>query len=309
MTELDSFIRHLTDGRQLSPHTIRAYRADIRALHDYLSEHQGDPALEQIEVHHLRAYVGTLVSADYARSTLARKVACIRSWFRYLRQTSVLQTDPAQSIRASAGPRPLPTVLDVDQINQLLSIPEGRGSLPARDRALFEFLYSTGARVSEATGISLLNINLGAGTALLFGKGKKERMAMLGAPAVDALRAYLPHRTILLKGRESDSLFLNARGGPLTSRGVRGILKRRLMEAGLPIDVTPHTLRHSFAGHLIEAGANLRAVQELLGHASVNTTQIYTHLSPAHLHSVYMAAHPRAGRDVTEDRQSDSEGS
>lgn len=307
MKELESFVRHLTDGRHLSPHTVRAYRADINALHDYLNQHQGNPDLDAVAAHHLRAYLGSLVSANYARSTLARKVACIRAWFRFLRQEGVLSKDPAQSLRASSGPRPLPTVLDVEQIDRLLSIPEGRGGLSARDRALFEFLYSTGARVSEATGSTVSSINLGQGTALLLGKGRKERMAMLGDPAIEALRAYLPHRKALLKGRESEALFLNARGGPLTSRGVRSILKRRLMEADLPADVTPHTLRHSFAGHLIEAGANLRAVQEMLGHASVNTTQIYTHLSPAHLHTVYMAAHPRAGNDkATEARRSDS---
>ncbi len=308
MKELESFVRHLTDGRHLSSHTIRAYRSDITALHNYLREHQGNPDLTSIAPHQLRAYIGSLVSANYARSTLARKVACIRAWFRFLRQTDVLPDDPARTLRATSGPRPLPTVLDVQQIDRLLSIPEGGGDLSARDRALFEFLYSTGARVSEATGSTLNSINLRGGTALLLGKGRKERIALLGAPAVEALRAYLPHRSLLLNGRESDALFLNARGGQLTTRGVRSILKKRLIEADLPADVTPHTLRHSFAGHLIEAGANLRAVQEMLGHASVNTTQIYTQLSPAHLHTIYMAAHPRAGQttDPIEDHQCDS---
>lgn len=307
MKELESFIRHLTDGRQLSAHTVRAYTSDITSLHDYLSREQGNPSLREVAPHHLRSHVGSLVASDYARSTLARKVAAIRSWFRYLRRTGVIPKDPATSLRASGGPRPLPTVLDEEQIDRLLSVPSTSGARSARDRALFEFLYSTGARVSEATGCNLNDVDLKQRTVRLRGKGKKVRLAMLGEPAALALKDYLASRESLLKGRESDAVFLNSRGGRLTSRGVRGILKKRLMEAGLPADVTPHTLRHSFAGHLIGAGANLRAVQELLGHASVNTTQIYTHLSPAHLHDVYMAAHPRAGVTQTEGPQNDSE--
>ncbi|MEE9391876.1 MAG: tyrosine recombinase XerC [Planctomycetota bacterium] len=300
MDEIDLYLASMRDGQRVSPHTLRAYGTDLVMFFEWLSADKGDPGLKSIEAHHLREYLGELRRADRARATIARKAAALRGFFGFLHREGRLSGNPAALLRSSAGPRKLPAALSEEQLQNLLSAPQGNNFIDLRDRALLEFLYSTGARVGEVCALSVEQIDLAEGVVRLFGKGKKERLALIGRYAKEALAAYLDIR----RGRRQDGigepLFLNHRGGALSDRSVRRILKKRLMQAGLPSSVSPHTLRHSFATHLLRHGAGLRSVQELLGHESVNTTQIYTKITPEHLAEIYKRAHPRTRLDQDE---------
>jgi integrase/recombinase XerC len=223
---------------------------------------------------------------------MARKLASLRALFRWLERTERIATDPAASLRTPRRDRPLPKVLSREEIDRLLAAPEGDTILARRDRAILETLYSAGLRASELVGLDVENLDLAGGVVRVRGKGRKERLALLGAPATRAVREYLELRRA--KGLADPALFLNHRGGRLTARSVQRVLERTLIAAGLAGRATPHTLRHSFATHLLDAGADLRAVQEFLGHASLSTTQIYTHVTTEKLKEIYDRAHPRA---------------
>lgn len=294
MSELDDFLRSFAEGRRASEHTLRAYRTDIELLLEFFAKECGHPPLGAVEVTHLRRYLMTLTDGDYARSTLARKAAAMRAFFGFLVRQGTIAKDPTILLKAKSARRKIPNVFTTEDVEQLLSAPVGEGFLAVRDRALFEFFYSTGARVGEAAIVSTKDIDLSEGIVRLFGKGKKERIACLGRFAIEAIDTYLTLRNLRARRSAGLFLFLNDRGGPLTDRSMRRILKRRLRECGLPDSASPHTLRHTFATHLLQHGAGLRAVQEMLGHSSVSTTQIYTKITPEHLKTVYMAAHPRA---------------
>ncbi|MEZ6196476.1 MAG: tyrosine recombinase [Planctomycetota bacterium] len=295
MEEVDRFFEVLREGRRVSPHTLRAYRSDVALFLEFLAASAGDPPLEAVETRHLRRYLGVLTDREYARTTIARKVAALRGFFGFLHAEGRIPHNPGALLRSTAGPRRLPKVLTDEELERLLSAPSGRGFLARRDRAILEFLYSTGARVAELVGARWSEIDLDEGVVRLFGKGRKERLALLGRFAREALDAYRALALAKARPEAEDRVFLNHRGAPLTDRSVRRLLKKRLLEARLPPGISPHTLRHSFATHLLQAGAGLRAVQEMLGHESVNTTQIYTRISPRHLRDVYRRAHPRAG--------------
>lgn len=294
MRELETFLKQKLGARRASPETVRAYRSDLTGLFESLTERHGAPALDEIESWHLDAWLGDLIGAGYARTTVARKTAAIRSFFSWLHDEGELASNPAALLSSSTGPRRIPRVLTREEVERLLGAPAGSSFLAVRDRALLELLYSTGARVSEAVGLELDSVDSLGGVVRLIGKGDKERLGILGRFAREALEEWLPLRSLRATEAAGPSLFLNRRGGPLTDRSVRRMLKKRLLESGLPPDVSPHTLRHSFATHLLQGGAGLRDVQEMLGHASINTTQIYTRISPEHLRRVYLAAHPRA---------------
>lgn len=294
MGEVEAFLKVMREGRRVSPHTLRAYHSDIRLFLEFLEEACGAPALADIDPRHLRRYVGRLTEKEYARATIARKAAALRAFFRFLHAEEKIPSNPAALLKSGNGPRRLPKVLSTEELQRLLAAPGGDDFLPSRDRAILEFLYSTGARVGELVAVRWRDIDLRQGTVRLLGKGSKERLAMLGRFASEALETHRPLAAARAHPDSDDRVFLNHRGRPLSDRSVRRMLKKRLLEAGLPIQVSPHTLRHSFATHLLQAGAGLRAVQEMLGHESVNTTQIYTRISPRHLRDVYRRAHPRA---------------
>lgn len=294
---LDAFLEELRlKGR--SPHTLRAYAHD---LVDFLTllQHAGVRRPTEIRLLHLREFVQHRrdgAGRDSERS-LARRLSAVRTYLRYLERQGHLPDNPVGALRTPRKRRKLPKVFSQQEILRLLEAPARGGFLGLRDRAILEILYSTGARVSELVGMTVAGLRAD-GTISVLGKRNKERLALLGRPARAALDAYLPARSKLLRqlGQESSALLLNRRGTQLTSRSVGRIVERYCAEAGLPARGSPHTLRHSFATHLLEEGADLRTVQELLGHEQVTTTQIYTHLSGQQLREIYERAHPRSRR-------------
>jgi site-specific recombinase XerD len=315
---LERFLASLA-ARDASVHTQRAYRTAVGSYLDWLADRgDGWRAPRRSE---LRAYLAEL-GAGHARSSVAQRLAAIRSFHRWAVRAGVAPGDPWGAIATPRLPRRLPRVLEVEQVEALLDAVDeelaaaghgARGELAAalalRDRALIETAYAAGLRISELAGAELGSLELRRGEIRVLGKGRKERIGLLGRPARAALAGYLEEgRPALLERRPADAtmplpleLFLNHRGSPLGVRGIRYRLDRLCRRAGLPQGVSPHTLRHSFATHLLDGGADLRVVQELLGHESLATTQVYTHVSPGRLRSAYQAAHPRA-RTAAADR-------
>ncbi len=295
MDLLDAFLAEFRDSRQASPHTLRAYASDLSALLAFAKE-EGvhDPA--QIDTLLLRAFLATL--QEPSRATLSRKQAALRGFFGWMQRTGRAEKNPAAALRTPRRGRHLPRTLDESQVDALLAAPQEDEAAGLRDRALLELLYSTGMRVAECTGLDLGHVDLSGGSVRLYGKGRKERLGLIGGAACRAVEAWLPLRLQTLRQRrrtKEEALFINLRdGGRLTSRSVARMVKARAAAAGLTEDVSPHTLRHSFATHLLDRGADLRVVQELLGHESLSTTQIYTHVSIRRLKEVYIKAHPRA---------------
>jgi integrase/recombinase XerD len=315
---LERFLRSLA-ARDASPHTIRAYRTAVGTYLDWLAANGVDWTRPRRP--DLRGYLARL-GADASRSTVAQRLAAIRSFHRWAAREGLAVGDPWGAIATPRLPRRLPRVLEVDQVARLLAVVDGEldaaettrpdrvplaTALALRDRALVETAYAAGLRISELAAADLGSLDLRRGEIRVIGKGRKERIGLLGRPAVHALEAYLDHgRPILLEraavrdGEHADAapseVFLNHAGGPLGVRGLRYRLDRLCRAAGLPEGVSPHTLRHSFATHLLDGGADLRVVQELLGHESLATTQVYTHVSPGRLRAAYRGAHPRATR-------------
>jgi integrase/recombinase XerC len=294
LADVEAFLHHEETVRNLSPHTLRAYAGDLVELAGAL-EDEGRRTAAEVDLVALRRHLGRLKDRGLHARSVARKVSAIRSLFRWLAVEGRASADPAAGLRTPKRGRPLPRFLTLAEVERLLAAPPEEGFTGTRDRALLETLYSTGARAAEASGANLRDADLDEGVLLLRGKGRKERLAALGRPAVAALRTYLSAAAKVRRHR--DALFLNRDGGRLSVRSVGRVLERHLAAAGLPAGTSPHVLRHSFATHLLEAGANLREVQEMLGHASVATTQIYTHLSLDALRRAYDRAHPRARRE------------
>ena len=294
-TDLDAFLRHIEIVRNLSPHTVRAYAGDLGELVTGLGA-LGVAQAQAVDLFGLRRYLTTLRDHKLAPRSIARKISAIRAFFAWLTEAGHVASNPAEGLRLPRRGRSLPGVLSRDDVQRLLEHEDaGDGWMAARDRALLETLYSTGARVSEMASLDLGDLDLHDGTVLLKGKGRRERLAGLGRPCVDALEAYFGEVATARVRRDRRAVFLNRFGTRLTTRGMARVLEKRVAAAGVPGRVSPHTLRHSFATHMLEAGANLREVQELLGHKSVASTQIYTHLTLDHLMRVYQKAHPRAG--------------
>jgi len=312
LADLEAFLHHLEAVRDLSPHTLRAYAGDLMRVVAGL-EAAGITQAEDVDLFALRRHLASLKDQGLDPRTLARRISSTRAFFRWLTAEGRVPTNPAAALRLPRRRRSLPHVLTRAEIERLLGAPQGEAWPAQRDRALLETLYSTGARVAEAAALDLADLDLEEGTALLRGKGRKERIAGLGRPCLAALKAYLaafPRATLDLRRPPKDqrALFRNARGGRLTTRGMALLLAGHLARAGLPAEVSPHTLRHSFATHLLEAGANLREVQELLGHKSIASTQIYTHLTLDRLMRIYEQAHPRSGRRVEASPPADRRG-
>ncbi|MBI1917537.1 MAG: tyrosine recombinase XerC [Planctomycetes bacterium] len=293
---LAEFLRHLALEKNASPNTVKSYREDLTQAIEFfrtrLSGAAPDPA--RLTTRLLRAYLGWLHEQSYAKSTIARRVAAVRSWCRFLCRQGVLTSNPALGLRGPRQDKKLPHFLTREDLLRLLETPPADTPLGLRDRALLESLYSAGLRVSELTALDLADVDLDDGLATVRGKGRRERLALLGPPAVEALRAWLSHRQALLRPRARDALFLNKNGTRLSSRSVGRLLEKYLAQAGLDPRTSPHTLRHSFATHLLDAGADIRSVQELLGHRNLATTQVYTHVTTQRLRDSYHKAHPRA---------------
>lgn len=293
---LDAYLRHVTVERGLSAHTIAAYRRDLGTYREWLvAEGIGDTA--EVTPAVIDRFIGERASAEPppASTSLARLQSSVRGWHRFLAREGIEVDDPSARLRPPKAPQRLPKALTIGQVERLLSAPSGEEPLGIRDRALLELLYATGARVSEAIDLDV--DDLAHGDVLrLRGKGSKERIVPLGSYARTAVDAYLTRVRpgLAMKGRASARLFLGARGAPLSRQSAWLVIRAAAERAQITTDVSPHTLRHSFATHLLQGGADVRVVQELLGHSSVATTQIYTHVSVDALRDIYATSHPRA---------------
>ena len=292
---LEQFLTYLQTARNASPYTVKNYGTDIGQFLDYCrAQEVGSP--EQVSRSLLRNYLAELDEAGYVKASVARRVAELRSFGDFLVREEVVERNPFRVVSAPRIPRRLPQYLTVAEVETLLTAPDTTTPLGLRNRAIIEVLYAAGLRVSELVGLDVADVDLGQAQVRVMGKGGKERIGLLGRPAVRAVRVYLKTgRPELLSRRPTNALWLNHRGGRLTVRGVALILSQAGKQAGIRTPVSPHVLRHSFATHLLDGGADLRVVQELLGHANLTTTQIYTHVSQSRAREVYVRAHPRAG--------------
>ncbi|HEV3001641.1 MAG TPA: site-specific tyrosine recombinase XerD [Solirubrobacteraceae bacterium] len=292
------FLGYLEFERGLSRNTLEAYRSDLLQLGGYLERHGVDALDARHE--HLAGFLADLAHggedrAPVAPATLQRKAACLRSFYRHLRREGLLEADPTADLRAPRKSQRLPEVLNRAEVQRLLAAPRGTDPSALRDRALLETMYACGLRASEAIDLTTADVDLQAGVLRARGKGSKERLVPVGREAVQAIRAYVQRgRPALIGLRDEPHLFVNHRGAGLTRQGLYKIVQRHARAAGLDGRMSPHTLRHTFATHLLAGGCDLRSVQEMLGHADVATTQIYTHVSAEKLKDVYFQAHPRA---------------
>jgi integrase/recombinase XerD len=290
---IDTYLAYLRDVRRMSSNTVVSYARDLASLAAFA---EGKSlAVEMLDRRDLEAFARQLVSSGLSPRSVARAIACIRGYFRFLLLEKRIGTDPAEDLRAPRAWPALPKYLDVEEVDRLLAQPDTGTPRGTRDKALIELLYATGLRVSELLSLRAGDINLEGGYLTCIGKGDKQRIVPLGQVAADWVRRYLSEaRPALLKSRKSSWLFVNAKGGGQLSRvGFWKILKEYGIKAGVSREISPHVLRHSFATHLLERGADLRAIQMMLGHADLSTTQIYTHVLEARLRTVYDKFHPR----------------
>jgi integrase/recombinase XerC len=295
LDHLDNFLEHMENERNLSTHTLRAYSTDIVEFVKF-GDKGGDLKPSGVDHLLLRRYLAHLREGGKARTTIARKLASIRSLFRFLVREEIVEDNPAADMRTPRKEKRLPGVMDEKQVRRLIEQPDTDTFLGLRDRAILEMLYSTGMRASELVGANIDDVDMIGEVIRVRGKRKKERLSHLGSYACAAIRDYLEERSYHPKAMSFDkhALVINRFGTRLSARSLRRLLNKYFKQAGLRLHVTPHTLRHTFATHLLNHGADLRSVQELLGHASLQSTQIYTHVSVQRLKDVYDKAHPRA---------------
>ncbi len=295
---IDSFIYYLETEKNYSPYTIDCYRRDLFHGVDFFAGVLGkkDSELEpnDINPHLVRSYLGDLYFNNLAKTSISRRLAAWRSFYRYLVREGLVSKNPLSSVASLKLEKKLPNYLFVDDCKALMEAPQPDNPLALRDKAILETLYSSGIRVGEMMGLDTDDLDLGRGELRVMGKGSKERLAPLGSYAIEALGNYLGKaRPILVKNNPDKALFVNNRGYRLSDRGIRKIIKKYAAGLGLQGNVSPHTLRHTFATHMLDGGADLRVVQELLGHKNLSTTQIYTHLTKERLREVYLKHHPR----------------
>ena len=296
-----AYADHLRHERNFSAHTLRNYLSDVGQFNEFLRQRelcvdadlQIDP--RKIDVHVIRSYLAALAK-DRKKSSIGRKLAALKKFFRYLVATHKIEKDPLLLIHSPKQEKPLPAFLSVDDVFQLLGAIKLKTGLDVRDRAALEVFYSTGIRVSELVGLNWADVDFQLGIIRVVGKGSKERIVPIGEIAMEALRDYSQEQRTRwqLAGKGETAVFLNNRGERITTRSVARVVEKHLKQAGIPVKMGPHGLRHSFATHLLNSGADLRVIQELLGHASLSTTQKYTHLNLDALTAVYDKAHPRA---------------
>jgi len=298
VTALADYLRHLAIEKNASALTVKSYREDLTQAIAFFHERLGSAnvAPDRITTRLLRAHLAWLHEQGYAKSTIARRIAAVRSWLRFLCRRGVLSENPSEGLRGPKQDKKLPHFLTEPDVERLLAAPTGQGPLGLRDRAILETLYSAGVRVGELCSLKLDDLDVAEGLITVRGKGRRERLALLGTAAQKALGDWLLARLMLLAGlgRDSTAVFLNKNAGALTVRSVGRLVEKYLLQAGLDPRATPHTIRHTFATHLLDAGADIRGVQELLGHKNLTTTQIYTHVSTQRLQDSYQKAHPRA---------------
>jgi len=302
------FIHYLSDEKNASPHTCRNYLTDLEQFEDFLKSSgtalspQGEMAIEKVDRLAMRKYLSFLHRKN-RRSSIARKLSTLRSFFRYLVREQIISSNPAKPVSTPKVEKLLPTTLTVDEVFRLVESPlksmKSR-EVEFRNRALLELLYSSGIRVSELVGLNRNRVNLELGIVKVMGKGRKERIVPVGGKAIEALITYLEARKNV---RDESPLFVNLRGGRLTTRSVARVVKKHARESGIFRRISPHSLRHTFATHLLDAGADLREIQEMLGHASLSTTQRYTHLTVGKLMEVYDKAHPRSFKNMKGKRE------
>ncbi|MBP2650201.1 MAG: xerC 2 [Firmicutes bacterium] len=298
ITQLEQFMRYLSVEKHASLHTVNNYRADIERFFMFAKEQGVDEvSFSQVSTILIRTYLAVLKEEKYARRTIARRIASLRSFFRFLCREEVIADNPFNYVHTPKLDKKLPVFMDIAEINALLELPD-KTALGKRDAAILELLYATGIRVSELAGLSITDVDLASSFALIYGKGAKERVVPVGRKALSAVIEYLQSSRPRLRAAGTilphDTLFVNKNGGPLTDRSVRRILKKYVDALAIKKNISPHTLRHTFATHLLNNGADLRTVQELLGHVNLSTTQLYTHVTKERIKSVYQGAHPRA---------------
>jgi integrase/recombinase XerC len=294
----EEFVSVLAHERAASPHTVRAYQREVSDFAAYLVDQLGpNTGIENVEHLLIRNYLSELYGRGLAKASVARSLAAIRSWFQWMAKMGHVSTNPAALVATPKLPRHLPRVPSIEQMNQLVDGASTEAAWSERDRVIFELLYGCGIRNAELVGLNLDDIQWAREVILVRGKGRKQRFVPLGDAAADAIRAYLPSRAAKLAGRTNEALLLNLQmkgTGRLTTRSVGRIVKRISLAKGLPAEIHPHTLRHAFGTHMLEEGADLRAIQELLGHERLSTTQRYTQLTASQVEQVYDRTHPRA---------------
>jgi len=285
---IDKFINYLKVEKNASAHTIKNYKLDLDAFSRFLA----DKDISGVDHLALRRFLAELRAKNYAKRTIARKLASLRSLFKFLYREGYIKSNPVTAISSPKLDKKLPKFLDVNMVTKLIMKPDVKTEAGLRDRAMLETLYSTGMRVSELVGLDSTDIDFISGVVKVFGKGSKERLVPIGEEALNAIRKYDGKKS--KSARAKDAVFLNNRGGRLTDRSVRRMMDKYVTACAIEEKLSPHSLRHSFATHLLDRGADLRSVQELLGHMNLSTTQIYTHVTMDRLKTVYDKAHPRA---------------
>jgi integrase/recombinase XerD len=288
---IDGYLAYLRDVRRMSPNTVESYARDLAALAAFAEKRQLDPAA--LDRGELEAFVRGLMASGLSPRSTARAVACVRGFYKFLAVEQRRESSPADDLRAPRAWAALPKFLDLDEVDRLLAQPDVATPRGLRDKALISVLYATGLRVSELISLKSTNLHLREGYLTCVGKGDKERLVPIGQEAADWVQKYLAEGRPTLVPKSSPWLFVNARGGPLSRVGFWKLLKEYGLKAGITRNISPHVLRHSFATHLLDRGADLRAIQMMLGHADLSTTQIYTHVLEARLRSVYDRFHPR----------------
>lgn len=300
---ISAFLQYLRVERNSSPLTLKSYHEDLDSLLEYFRDRLGTvPAAEDVGISTLRGYIAYLHECDYARTTMARRLACLRSFFRFCCREGICDNNPAKALRTPRVGRRLPHFLSAEQVAALLEAPPANQPLGLRDRAILETLYSAGLRVAELASLNVDNWDQDADILRVIGKGRKERVAPVGRYASAALSAWIAVRQPdpTAPAIQQSAMFLNKHGRRLTTRSVGRLLEKYIQQTGLDRLTTPHTLRHSFATHLLDGGADLRSVQELLGHKSLTTTQIYTHVSTKRLRETYEKSHPHSATNHSE---------
>ena len=289
----ENFLHHLETEKRFSANTVSSYRRDLESLEKYCLD-QKITAWRHLKTHHLRTYTAKIFSRGLGPRSIQRRLSGIRSFMNYLLRESLIKSNPASGVKTPKAPKRLPNVLDVDQINQLLNIRE-TSPISLRDKAILELLYSSGLRLSELVNLNPIDLNLKDKSLMVMGKGGKTRFVPIGQKAIEAVNQWLDVRSKLAKINE-EALFVGTKGVRLGQRAIQARITHWGKKNGIQQGVYPHLLRHSFATHLLEASGDLRAVQELLGHKDISSTQIYTHLDFQHLAETYDKAHPRSGK-------------
>ncbi|MDP7090675.1 MAG: site-specific tyrosine recombinase XerD, partial [Dehalococcoidia bacterium] len=296
ITELETFLNFLAVERGMSDHTLAAYRNDISALVDFLADEKSSrPDWDSVTEEDIRGFLSDLDDRGYAPSTKSRKIASAKSFFKFMKEERIIENNPLTEVRQPRAGQSLPKALTIEEVDRLLDVGSDKDSIEdVRDIAMVELMYAAGLRVSELVGLDLRDVDLDTGTVRTLGKGSKVRVIPIYDDAIESVASYITYsRPIHARSDDENALFLNRRGGRLTRQAYWLRLNKLATKAGISSKITPHMLRHSFATHLLHGGASIRHVQELLGHSSIATTQIYTHLTNEHVRSEYAKAHPR----------------